>query len=341
MVNVVHANFGASIEGAPKEIMFFPEGEHTIHATINGEPGSADVTIDESIAPAFIEGLEARLDAGGVLPFIDFDHDGKVAAGHPVGFRYGDLEVDGNTKRGLILALDYSDAGISAVKGRNYLYFSPSFTMEDDGRPSGLPDDDAYGGLVNSPAFREISRIAAKKADSNQTKTVMSEKLIEAANKRATDAENEAREVKAKLAESENHTREVEAKLETLTTQLADQAKASADEKVAVHGVQAGRIAPKDTESIEYWSAALLNDKSGMALAQLNKLPVHFDPIKPVVNASAGDKSPNTSENSILVAANKARAEGTSVVAAVQAAAKLDPTAMDEYRSNLKPANVE
>jgi phage I-like protein len=56
-------------------------------------------------------------------------------------------------------------AGKAAIEGKDFSYLSPSFLIDDNGIPSGLPERGPLAALVNEPAFREIPRIAASDAD--------------------------------------------------------------------------------------------------------------------------------------------------------------------------------
>ena len=162
--NRIQAAFGESgdISGAPDSIVYMPEGEHTIHATVNGQPKTINVIVDEEVLASFQAGLEERLGRKGGRPNLDFDHLGKGAASAiPLGFRY-------EKGRGLILDLEWTSAGRNAIEGRDYSYFSPDFLLGADGRPTGIPMRGPIGSLVNDPAFEEIERIAAANAGDEQ-----------------------------------------------------------------------------------------------------------------------------------------------------------------------------
>ncbi len=96
-----------------------------------------------------------KLLQGNVRPFIDFDHAGGQAAAIPRRFSWQEGQ-------GVMLALDWTSAGESAIAGRNYSYFSPCFLVDETGDPTALPSTGAIGSLVNNPAFRNIARIAAR-----------------------------------------------------------------------------------------------------------------------------------------------------------------------------------
>lgn len=72
---------------APRDIEYFPEGEHTIQCSVNGKPQELTVKIDSSVAEVMQKSLGdafAQFDAGEASkPFLDFDHEGKHAAAYP------------------------------------------------------------------------------------------------------------------------------------------------------------------------------------------------------------------------------------------------------------------
>jgi phage I-like protein len=67
-----------------------------------------------------------------------------------------------------MLELLWTHSGKQSVEGRDYSYFSPTFQIDPDGSPSGLPDNGAIGALVNNPAFRDMQRIAASHARTDE-----------------------------------------------------------------------------------------------------------------------------------------------------------------------------
>lgn len=147
--------------GVPHEIVYLPEGEHSIFPTVNGKPKQVTVRVPREQGPAIAAALDAKLQQlrqDGVRPFLDINHQHGEASALPLSFHYED-------GRGVILAVDWTSAGRAAVEGRNWSYFSPEFLMNDDGTPGGLPERGALGGLVNKPAFRTASmQIAASDA---------------------------------------------------------------------------------------------------------------------------------------------------------------------------------
>lgn len=143
--------------GIPDEIVYLPEGEHTISPFVNGKPKTITINIPRQDGHAIAASLQASLEERqrrNVRPWIDFEHKGGVAAALPQSFRYEDGQ-------GIMLHVDWTGTGRTAIQGRDFSYFSPTFMVGKDGTPAGLPPVGPIGALVNEPAFREIQRIAA------------------------------------------------------------------------------------------------------------------------------------------------------------------------------------
>ena len=152
---------GSDRGSAPAEIVYIPEGEHAISPKVDGKPGNVVVRLSSArgheVAAAFQRDLQRR-QGENVRPILDFDHRASgAAAGIPQAFSY-------RPGVGIVLAVDWTNAGRGAIEGRDYSYFSPEFLIEDDGTPSGLPSRGSIGSLVNNPAFRTMPRIAASEA---------------------------------------------------------------------------------------------------------------------------------------------------------------------------------
>lgn len=144
-----------------------PAGEHVIHATINGEPGSARVFVDASACARLNADLaelwEASRRREHARPVLYFDHKQGEAAAFPRRFVWED-------ERGILLEIaEWTAAGRAAVEGANYGYISPAFRLSrEDGQVLGLVPGVEVGSLVNDPAFERIDpivdNIAASKA---------------------------------------------------------------------------------------------------------------------------------------------------------------------------------
>jgi phage I-like protein len=145
---------------APEQILYMPSGDHKIFCRVNGEQKEVEVHVTEAAAEMLQEDLEALL-AEDVKPFIDFNHKGEASAATPVSFTW----VEGE---GLYLNLEWSRSGRENVEGRDFKHFSPTFQIDKNGYPTGLPESGAIGALVNNPAFRQqkeiLDQIAAELA---------------------------------------------------------------------------------------------------------------------------------------------------------------------------------
>lgn len=146
-----------SAGAAPASIEWAPAGTHEIRAYLNRKPASLTITISEAIASALDQELQALLaqaDSGQQSrPFIDFDHEGGRAAAIPKRFYWDE---------GIRLEVDWTPAGKTSVEGREYSYFSPEFIWDEQTGAIHLPKTGPIGGLVNTPAFQSIERLAAR-----------------------------------------------------------------------------------------------------------------------------------------------------------------------------------
>jgi hypothetical protein len=148
---LVFAQLATQIDGLPSEVMYFPAGRSTITPTVNGKPKEISVTVTPSTAAALQADL-TRLLSGNVRPYVDFDHAGGAAAALPRRFFWKDGE-------GVMMELDWTGAGKTAIGDRNYSYLSPTFMLSGDDGTINLPSTGAIASLVNNPAFRSIRRI--------------------------------------------------------------------------------------------------------------------------------------------------------------------------------------
>lgn len=294
----VSASFSTPL-GVGSSIVFLPEGTHDVFAEIGGRPKKATITVGPDCLDCFVSSLEARK-AENVRPFAGFDHQVGAASFIPTAFRYEDGV-------GLVLDVEWTHAGLAAIEGRDYSYFSPTFLLGKDGTPLGLAPSGEVGSLVNDPAFRAIPRIAASNANLNNimenhellvTLGLVEENTpvedgIEVAKAalatlregvvKASDAETLAAEMEALKAEkeaTEAKLAEAQAKLDEIAA--AEAAAKEAEEKAAAEAadaaadatveeaVQAGRIAPKDDTAKAFWKASVLADPNAkLVLASL------------------------------------------------------------------------
>jgi len=305
---IITAAFTSAVtKDAPGEIVYIPVGSSKINATVSGKPGEITVNVPAekgaSIAASLQAALTKRLEST-VRPRLAFDHSKTgPASGHPSAFSF-------DPARGIILATDWSTSGRAAIEGGDYGYFSPTFLIDDDGTPSGLPDKGEIGSLVDEPAFRAIGLIAASDTDLNpeiKPSNTMSN-LIFAALAISPAADNAETQAVNKIAmmQSDNTTMqsdntakakriaELEAELATLTgekdeavAQCAEHAKQRADTLVKA-AVTDGRILAKDTDKQDKFRAKIEagDTFAEEILAQLPKLNQGLD--KPLVMGTDG-----------------------------------------------------
>jgi hypothetical protein len=214
-----------------------------------------------------------------VRPYAAFDHKPGAASFLPKQFKWDD-------SKGVVLEVDWTQAGKDAVAGRNYSYFSPTFLLSDKGQVAGLPDTGEIGSLTNNPAFREIQKIAASADDDEgeQSKMVkLADKLVELeviTAEQAADADEEllVRAVTG-LHEALATVQAANARLISENTALAAKAievqKAEANSIVEA-AIAQGKIGAKDKTSIEFWTGQLVSspETAKKVIASLPANPV-------------------------------------------------------------------
>lgn len=246
----------------PAEIMFFPAGKSKIRASVNGKPKEISVNVTQATASAMQSSLD-RLLAEPVEPFIDFDHKSEAAAAVPKAFAWRDGE-------GVMLALDWTSAGKSAVEGKTYRYFSPTFLITEAGEPSSLPDSGPVGALVNNPAFRKMKRISAAEAaaltgDEEPPNTQKEKQMAEEANQETVMAA-----LKTELEQARAENTQLRASAETARVESVNR---EADLLIEA-AVREGKVAPKNEAvkaSLKRWA---VTDLAG-AKAHIESLPVN------------------------------------------------------------------
>lgn len=288
----------------PDEIVWIPDGKHTITPSVNGKAKTVTITIPEGkgseIAAKLQSDLQRRLGEN-VMPIIAFDHATTGAkAGTPKSFRY-------EQGKGILLTVDWSSSGRNAVSGRDYSYFSPAFLIDDKGVPTGIPDRGEIGSLVNNPAFREIPRIAAADQDAPlNPNTDMPKQILAALNisETAADAEgaavvavnamkSEITTLKASVSEKETAITEQKTKLEAAEKQIKEHAEKRAEDLVTA-AQHDGRILPKDDKTAGFYKRLIAagDAEAEEALAALPKKNEGMD--KPIVT-----EKPKTGEPAV------------------------------------------
>ena len=277
---LITASMQTAVEGLSESIVYLPEGEHEIKATVNGKPAKRKVKVDDSILASFSNDLQAR-QSRNVRPFAGFDHKAGPASFIPKEFRY-------ESGVGLVLDVEWTQAGKNAIEGKDYSYFSPAFLLS-NGKPVGLEKHGEVGSLVNEPAFEAMEKIAA--SHNNNTMDNIEplvtlglvpadtepDKALELAQAALAELRNQASE---NVQAAANHASEIEkitasrdelaSKVETLEASLA-KIDDEAAEKAVEEAVQAGRIAPQDEKSKSFWKSQIKADKGNLEI--LNSIP--------------------------------------------------------------------
>ncbi|HEY1771338.1 MAG TPA: phage protease [Chthoniobacterales bacterium] len=169
--HLIEAQYSTDLPGTadpkelPNEIQWQPPGEHEITASRGGKPHKMTVRVNEEgakrVAAMHAKQLDAAEKGVGDRPFVDFNHEDREASAHVKGFRWGG---DDPQKGGIRAKVEWTGAGKTAVSGRNFTRFSPSFYVDDDsGEVIGVPVN--AGGLVNRAAFQRIAPIMSKQAE--------------------------------------------------------------------------------------------------------------------------------------------------------------------------------
>lgn len=270
----------------PSEIMYFPAGHHTLNPSVDGLAKQVSVTVSQKTANLLQSQLDKLLTEN-VRPFIDFDHQGKTAAAIPKRFVWKD--------EGVMLELDWTGSGKTAVSGRDYSYFSPTFLLNEAGIPAGLPKSGAIGALTNNPAFRQIKRIAAHapigmiatveggygvdgqlilwekdfsltdavSAELGETKMTEEEATAPRAELATVQADNKKLKDTIEAKKTDTEVQILKAKIKELEEERergkVEAANAIADSVIEA-AIKEGKIAPKNEEAKATWKKILLND---------------------------------------------------------------------------------
>lgn len=220
---------------APLVIPYMPAGEHIIHATVNGEPDSRLVVVDEPACARLNADLAdlLKLAAEGkrARPVVYFDHKQGEAAAFPLRFLWA-------PDRGVMLELEsWSAAGRAAVEGHNYNYVSPAFRLSrEDGQVLGLTGGVEVASLVNDPAFEEIppiDSVAASHAEPRKPGVDVIGASHCNQHRHASDCDHGAGDGKADDREPWEKRRDEREHLEELLAELERQEEASRDAESA------------------------------------------------------------------------------------------------------------
>lgn len=271
----------------PENIQWMPPGRHTIHVSRNGKPVALEVLVDASGAEAVAKSFDS-IKSSGRRPYIDFNHESREASAIVQSVYWGG---DDPKTGGIRCKVEWTEAGAAAVKGKSYFSFSPTFFVSKDGKITGTETD--MGGLVNEPAFTNISPITGK--ENNNIMNELMKALKEAgitASESATESEAVSA-VRAFASSQKTRTEALEARLTEANTKIEAAEKRRAESLVQA-AVERGSISPKDEKVQAFYVKAILSQgKDGEdALAAL---PVNAK-FKSVITRKPGDEPESEAE---------------------------------------------
>jgi phage I-like protein len=288
----------SAMSECPQDIQYMPPGTHRINASRAGKPVALDISVDAATADTLNAFLQAQLtkatEGNDDRPFFDFNHEDREAAAWPTEFYWAgdDLKTGGVRAK-----VDWSGAGQTAVQEKTFRRFSPTFIPDKEGKV--ISSETNMGGLVNRAAFKSIAPLFAKnqtlegnapslppsglppQPSAHKSMTIQAKlhalKFID-----SVDASEESivQAIEAKFSELETENRELKNRIEE-----AIQARASSQIEAAVN---AGRIAPADTDAKSFWLESLIRDEA-KAVKALEALPSH--PVLATVTAGEDAQS--------------------------------------------------
>ena len=268
--DVVHA-ISSIIAGdeLPEDIQYLPPGNHNITATKNGKPASLTVDVSAATAELLQESFDKITAGDKEQVFIDFNHDDSEASGWVTGFYWAgaDPEVGGVRAK-----VEWTKAGEEALQGRNFRKFSPTFTLNSRGEIEGTTLN--AGGLVNRPAFKDITPIVASEGDDYKTESQMTEEEKDKKPIAAQDDESKKKDETSaqELAEVKKENETLKAKIKAMEDDKEKEQEVAAQAAVD-KAVEDGRIPPKDEKVKAKWVTILQTDPS--AIMALNALPMN------------------------------------------------------------------
>ena len=334
--------------GLPDEIVYLPEGNHAITPFVDGKPKKITVRVPAAKGAQIAASLQADLEkrqAANVRPWFDFEHKGGASSALPRAFRY-------EPGKGVMCALEWTGAGRAAIEGKDFSYFSPTFLLDDDGTPAGLPDRGPLGALVNEPAFREIPRIAASDAaaDDPEPTSAMSKLIFAALAISAAHADAETLAVQAIEAlktdaitakdaqtAAEKARDQWKTKAEAAEAEVAKARKERADTLVKA-AVADGRIPAKDIANQDKFRAKI---EAGDSFAEdvLAMLPrQHAGLGTPIIQAGATGHPAGGGTEPVLMTKAKAlvaAGDAKTLDDAIGQVAAAEPAAYSDYLKSL------
>ncbi|HEY1170240.1 MAG TPA: phage protease [Verrucomicrobiae bacterium] len=224
----------AGVTELPTEIQWMPPGQHVIAATQGEAPVTQLVIVNAETAvrmEALLQELRAQAEAGAEdVPYFDFNHEDAEASARPLRFYWGGEDA---ITGGVRVEVEWTEPGRTALLGKAYRRFSPSFFVDVAGEVTGAPLN--MGGLVNRAAFKTINPIVAGASDSdaNQERSNIMDPM----------------KLAAELAAAQKRILELE---QQLTLKAKEQARAIVDT-----AIRTGKLAPQNTALHAKWVDAL------------------------------------------------------------------------------------
>jgi len=297
LARAVALTFGGVASGG---LVYMPEGENLIEASVNGQPEQVLVIVDETTADRLQADLTARIGTG-VLPALDYNHLGGRASGWPSAFRW-------EPGVGVICDVIWTPQAVESIRAGEWRYFSPEFRYDRKTKTVlGLRATGPLGGLVNDPAFRAMPVVKARHADdasktnhnnlpdsvpeSPQTQyhNMKNETIVAALHAAGIISQTEAAGdnapalVAARIAEIKSSAvAEIKAAHATEVAELGveiaalkatiHQGKEKEAKDAVAAAVKAGRIAPKDEATQKWWEGNIIRDGEA-SIKALNAVP--------------------------------------------------------------------
>ncbi len=149
----------------PNPFVWMPAGNNEIEAATIDDCGYKGKAICDEQAFRAVSAHFQKIIASGKRVWIDLNHDDGAAAAWVKAFSW-------DPAKGIMAHVEWTPRGESALRGKEFYSFSPTFGAEiKTGRVAQLLDDHAAGGLVNKPAFSAMPALIAahKSGKSNKT----------------------------------------------------------------------------------------------------------------------------------------------------------------------------
>ena len=293
----------------PEEIQYLPPGTHNITATKNGKPAELTLEVDAKTADLLQYSFKRITENDKEQIFIDFNHDDGEASGWITGFYWAGADPEAG---GVRAKVEWTAAGQEALQGRNFRKFSPTFTLNSKGEIEGTTLN--AGGLVNRPAFKDITPIVASEGDYQKPDIKMAEIIEEKKKEEVIGQEDDSKkkeEVSAQeqLAEVKKENETLKAKIKALESDKKEEQEVAAQSAVD-KAVEDGRIPPKDEEVKSKWVSILNSDPSN--IMALNALPVNPAFQRVVQAKRQGDGTFDTNGEAQMRAAKEYQAKNSS-----------------------------